>query len=83
MTFSPAGTENLPPRTCRSLSKRTRGHLLFGLGAAATKNVRVGVITDASSFKPAANIYVSRKLPPTALDEEAKAVEKMPEKVAA
>ncbi len=76
MMFSPAGTENLPPRTCRSLNKCTRGHFLFGLGAVATKNVRVGVINDASSFKPAANVYVPRKLPPTALDEEAKAIEK-------
>jgi len=83
MMFSPAGTGNLPPRTCRSLNKRTRDHLLFGLGAVATKNVRVGVINDASSFKPAANVDVSRKLPPTALDEEVKAIEKMPEKVAA
>jgi len=83
MMFSLAGTVSLPPRTCRSLNRRTRGHLLVGLGAVATKNVRVGVITDASSLKHAANIYVSCKLARKALDEEAKAVENVPEKVAA
>jgi hypothetical protein len=44
----------------------------------ARRGVRVGVIEDASWFKPAANVYVSRKLPSTQAEPEAKAFDKMP-----
>ncbi|MDP6707095.1 MAG: GFA family protein [Alphaproteobacteria bacterium] len=42
------------------------------------RGVRVGAIDDASWFKPRANVYVSRKLPSTPLDEAAKAFDEMP-----
>ena len=57
------------------------GSQLFGCSSSnpAARAVKVGVIEDASWFKPAANVYVSRKLPSTLLNEDAKSFDKMPE----
>ncbi len=56
------------------------GSQLFGFGSAnpGRRSVRVGVIDDASWFKPTANVYVSRKLPSTPLNEDAKAFDQLP-----
>ena len=58
----------------------TCGSQLFSANSAhpERRGVRVGVIDDASWFKPMANVYASRKLPSTHLDEDAKAFDKMP-----
>jgi len=49
-----------------------------GSGKPERRGIRVGVIDDASWFKPMANVYSSRKLPSTPLDPEVKAFDKMP-----
>lgn len=56
------------------------GSQLMGANSAfpGRRAVRVGVIDDAAWFKPMANVYVSRKLPSTLIDPEAKAFDKMP-----
>ena len=56
------------------------GSQLFGFGSAnpSRRGVRVGVIEDASWFKPEVNVYASRKLPSTLLNEDAKAFDEMP-----
>ena len=56
------------------------GSQLFGSSSAnpTRRSVRVGIIDDASWFKPAVNVYTSRKLPATLLDEDAKAFDTMP-----
>ena len=56
------------------------GSQLFGANSASPerRSVRVGVIDDASWFEPKANVFVSRKLPSTLLNEAAKAFDKMP-----
>jgi hypothetical protein len=56
------------------------GSQLYGMNSAnpTRRGVRVGAIEDASWFKPAANVYVSRKLPSTLIDPAAKAFDKMP-----
>ena len=58
----------------------TCGSQLFGANDAwpDRRTVRVGVIDDASWFKPRANVYASRKLPATVLDPDVKAFDKMP-----
>ncbi len=40
--------------------------------------VRVGAIDDASWFQPQVNVYASRKLPSTPMDEEVQAFDEMP-----
>lgn len=40
--------------------------------------IRIGAIDDASWFKPSVNVYRSRALPSTPIDEEINSFEKMP-----
>lgn len=56
------------------------GSQLYGTNSASPerRGVRVGVIEDAGWFKPTVNVFVSRKLPSTLLDESAKSFERMP-----
>jgi hypothetical protein len=56
------------------------GSPLFSLNSGAPERIgiRVGVIEDASWFKPKANVYSSKKLASTPLDPEVKAFDKMP-----
>jgi hypothetical protein len=42
------------------------------------RGIRVGTIDDASWFQPKANVFGSRKLPSTPLDENVTAFDKMP-----
>ncbi len=42
------------------------------------RGIRVGTIDDASWFQPKANVFSSRKLPSTPLDDNVKAFDKMP-----
>ncbi len=56
------------------------GSQMFGAnsGTPERRAVRVGVIDDASWFKPMANVFAKRKLPSTIMDEDAKAFDEMP-----
>jgi len=51
---------------------------IVSCGMAVSRFWKVAVIDDTSWFKPAANVYASRKLPSTVLDEDAKVFSKMP-----
>ena len=56
------------------------GSQLFARNSANSgrRGIRVGTITDASWFKPRANVYAGRRLPSTPIDDEIKAFDEMP-----
>ncbi len=57
----------------------TCGSQMFSSGSHSPdrRGIRVGVIDDASWFKPDAYVYASKKLPHTPIDSEITAYEKM------
>ena len=58
----------------------TCGSPMFGSNSSKPerRSVRVGVIDDASWFKPQAYVYAGKKLPHTPVDPEAETFDKMP-----
>ena len=79
---NPASYEHLSDRgnTMTKQFCRDCGSQLFAWGSGITgrRGIRIGVIDDASWFKPNANVYSCRKLPSTPLDPEVTAFDKMP-----
>jgi len=73
---------NSPVLTCESPDEPVAEILATGfviVGDIPTRrSASVGVIDDASWFKPLADVCVSRKLPSTVRDEDAKVFDKMP-----